>query len=141
VSDPTGSTEPPAPPKERAAPRALEPTPPEATPTGVWERIKRHKIMQWTLVYAAGGYTLLHATEMVAEALDWPHAIVRILTLVLFVGVPVVVLLAWYHGHKAQHRVSGAELSMLSVLLVIAGSILWGFTRSTPNPVQGTPAA
>ena len=28
-----------------------------------------------------------------------------ILTLVLLLGVPVVATLAWYHGHRAQHRV------------------------------------
>lgn len=44
--------------------------------------------MQWTLGYAALAYTLLHATEMVSDALDWPHLIARIVTIVLLARRP-----------------------------------------------------
>jgi TolB-like protein len=54
---------------------------------------------------------------------------VQVLALVLVLGAPIVVLLAWYHGHKARHRVSGAELSMMTALFIIAGTLLWAFTR------------
>src|SRR5579872_6700916 len=69
-----------------------------AAAQGFWRRIKEHKIVQWTLVYAAAAYTLLHIVEMVGEAFDWPHAVARVVTLGLFVGVPVTATLAWYHG-------------------------------------------
>src|SRR5215469_10942007 len=110
-------------------------------PANVWERLKHHKVLQWTLAYAAAAYTLLHATQMVAESFDWPHVVVRIAALVLVLGVPIVVLLAWYHGHRAQHRFSTAELSLLTVLLIIAGSILWAMTRSSVDRAAATPAA
>src|SRR5215469_573180 len=100
-----------------------------APPPNVWERLKRHKVLQWTLAYAAAAYTVLHATQMVVESFEWPHLIVRVVTLGLIVALPVVMLLAFYHGHKAQHRFSTAELSMLTVLLLIAGTVMWGFTR------------
>jgi hypothetical protein len=90
-----------------------------------WGRVKEHKVVQWTLAYAAAAYTLLHAVEMVSDALDWPHLIVRLVTILLFLGLPIVTTLAWYHGHRAQHRVSGPELAILTVLLVIAGSVLY----------------
>jgi TolB-like protein/Flp pilus assembly protein TadD len=103
-------------------------------PANVWERLKHHKVLQWTLAYAAAAYTLMHATQMAAESFDWPHLVVRIVALVLVLGLPIVVLLSWYHGHKAQHRFSTAELSLLTVLLIIAGSILWALTRSPAEP-------
>jgi TolB-like protein len=113
-------------------------------PASVWERLKHHKVLQWTLTYAAAAYTLLHATQMAAESFDWPHLIVRIVALVLVLGLPIVVLLAWYHGHKAQQRFSTAELSLLTVLLIIAGSILWAMTRTsvthTTAPTTGLSA-
>jgi TolB-like protein/Tfp pilus assembly protein PilF len=65
---------------------------------------------------------------MVAGALSWPHWIVRVLTLVLILGVPVVALLAWYHGQQQLKRVTGPELIMISLLGVIAGSVLWAFS-------------
>jgi adenylate cyclase len=134
VADPTRPTESAAPPAERVL-ASVDTSPHAPGPQGIWGHIKQHKVVQWTVAYAAAAYTLLHGTEMVTAALDWPHLTVRILTLVLFLGLPVVVLLAWYHGHKAQDRVSGAELSILSVLLIIAGSILWAITRTPTSQV------
>lgn len=118
---------------------------PESRPDGVWGRIKRHKVAEWTLAYIAFAYALLHGTEMLAEALDWPHMAVRLVTLVLIAGVPVTVLLAWYHGHRAQQRMSLPEASLLIVLLVIAGSLLWYFSRrhyegASAPVVNATPA-
>jgi TolB-like protein/Tfp pilus assembly protein PilF len=96
----------------------------------VWERLKQHKVAQWTLAYAAAAYTLLHGVEMVSEALDWPHLIARILTLLLVLGVPVVITLAWYHGAKGLKRISGPELLIVTLLLFLIGSVLWYQARS-----------
>ena len=85
--------------------------------------------MQWTLAYAAAAYTLLHGVEMLSEAQDWPHAIVRVFSLLLLVGVPVAMTLAWYHGARAQRHVSGSELTIITLLLMIGGATLWAIAR------------
>jgi TolB-like protein len=107
----------------------------------LWERLKHHKVMQWTLAYAAAAYTLLHGAEMVSNALHWPELVVRITLVVLVLGLPIAVLLAWYHGHKAQHRISGPELAMLTVLLFMAGTILWVVSRGTAERATPSVAA
>jgi TolB-like protein len=123
---------------------AHSPEPEAAAHDTVWQRLQRHKVLQWTLAYAAAAYTVLHATQMVVESFEWPHLIVRVVTLGLVMALPVVVLLAWYHGHKAQHRFSTAELSILTVLLLIAGTLMWGFTQgrqpAKPVPIAGPPS-
>lgn len=63
----------------------------------MWERIKEHKVAQWTLAYTAAAYTLLHGYQMVGESFEWPHIASRIITVVLF-GVPIVATLAWFYG-------------------------------------------
>jgi adenylate cyclase len=98
-------------------------------PRTIRDRIKDHKVLQWTLAYAAAAYTLLHVVEMVSSALDWPHLVVRVVTLLLFLGLPIAATLAWFHGYRAQHRVSGKELAILTVLLIIASGVLWLFGR------------
>jgi hypothetical protein len=50
--------------------------------------------------------------------------VVRITLLLLILGMPIAILLAWYHGHQAQRRISGPDLAILTVLLFIAGTIL-----------------
>jgi TolB-like protein/Tfp pilus assembly protein PilF len=97
--------------------------------------------MQWTLAYAAAAYTLLHGAEMVSNALHWPELVVRATLVLLVLGLPIAVLLAWYHGFKAQHRISGPELSMLTVLLIIAGSVLWAVSRNSGEGTKTLAAA
>lgn len=101
---------------------------------GPWERIRRHKVAQWTLAYAAGAYTLLHTIIMMSDALGWSHLVVRIVTLLLLLGLPLAVTLAWFHGYRAQQRISGSELAILTALLVLAAGVLWVLERPTTIP-------
>ena len=64
-------------PREHAvSQQAVGPSPATATQT-VWARIKAHRVLEWTLAYAAAAYTLLHVVEMAGNAFDWPHAVAR----------------------------------------------------------------
>jgi adenylate cyclase len=106
---------------------AAEPAPSAAAAAAltVWDRIKHHKVVQWTLAYVALAYSLLHGAELLASSLGWPHALLRVFTLVLILGVPVVITVAWYHGARGQSRVSGTELMIIAMLLALGGAFLW----------------
>jgi TolB-like protein len=124
---------------EEAAPEPRPTAAPSATGAAFWNRVKAHKVVQWTIAYGVAAYTLLHIVEMVANALDWPHLVVRVVTLSLILGVPVAATLAWYHGHQALRRVSGPELAILTVLLIIAGGVLWFLGRPREHPSATPP--
>jgi hypothetical protein len=98
---------------------------------GIWRRIKEHKIVQWTAAYAAFAFVALHVATLVSDAYEWPHVVVRTVILVLTIGFPIVPILAWYHGVRALKRVSGSELIIIALLLVIGGSLLWLFPHPT----------
>ena len=95
----------------------------------VWERLKEHKVAQWTLAYAAAAYAVLHGAQMLSDAFEWPRVLVRIVAMLLLFGLPLVATLAWYHGHRGQQRASSTELTIIAGLLVIAGAALWHFAR------------
>ena len=97
----------------------------------VWSRIKEHKIAQWTLAYAAFAFALVHGVSILGEALEWPHIIVHSLALVLIIGLPIAPIIAWYHGVQALKRVTGSELIIIALLLMIGGSLLWLVPRPT----------
>lgn len=88
-------------------------------------RLKERKLFQWVLAYAAGAWVLLEVTDFLAQQFLWPLIIVRALTLIAIFGFFVVLILAWYHGEKGRQRVSGVELLMITVVMVIAGAALW----------------
>jgi hypothetical protein len=117
-----------------------KPAPSPAVLSLLWTQIREHKVVQWTLGYLALAYTLLHGAEMLSEAFDWPHFVVRVFTVVLIVGVPVAAVLAWYHGSRAQRRVSGMEMTILGVLLLMGGTLLWN-TWKQPDRRAAEPAA
>ena len=104
---------------DQQAPRA------KLSATDLWERLKHHKVLQWTLAYVALAYTLLHGAEMLANSLGWSHGLLRIFTLILLLGVPVVITLAWYHGARGQQRVSGTEVMIIALLFAVGGVFLW----------------
>jgi TolB-like protein/Tfp pilus assembly protein PilF len=45
--------------------------------------------------------------------------------LALIFGLPIAIVLAWYHGDRGQQRVTRAELVTLTLFLVLGGGILW----------------
>jgi TolB-like protein/Tfp pilus assembly protein PilF len=122
-----------------------DPVQPDRTPASradsIWERIKRHKVVEWTLAYVAFAYALLHGVEIVGHAFEWPLAVPRFTVFLLLLGIPVAATLAYYHGHRAQHRVSRIEISILAALLVIAGSVLWFLSRSNHEPAVASATA
>jgi len=119
------------------------PDPPEHPATGelgVWPRIREHKIIQWALGYLAAALALTHAEELVARAFEWPEFISRALIVVLALGLPIAITLAWYHGHRASRHVTGAEASIIAILLLIGSGLLWALVRPhEPAVTQSVP--
>jgi TolB-like protein/tetratricopeptide (TPR) repeat protein len=123
----------------------VEPTV-EAASERIWDRIKEHKLIQWVLAYAGAGLALAHGQELVAHAFSWPEIVGRILIGGLALGLPVVLTLAWYHGHKGMKQVSGMELTIVALLLLIGAGLMTVFVHvpseherraSTLSPAEG----
>ena len=137
MNEPDAPQQPADPPINTSEPPA-ETQPFIATLQGLWARIKKHKVVQWTFAYLAIAYTLLHGAEMLAGTLNWSHGLLRIFTLILILGVPVIVTLAWYHGARGLQRVSGTEFMIIAILLALGGAFLW---RDTVDHAQATKTA
>ena len=118
------------------------PEPPKAqSAPSIWDRIKRHKVVEWTVAYIAFGYATLHGAEMLRDAFEWSPAVPRLTFFALALGLPIAVTLAWFHGHRAQHRISRAELATLVTLLLVAGSALWFLARTERARVASSAVA
>ncbi|MBV9695957.1 MAG: hypothetical protein JO005_03410, partial [Gammaproteobacteria bacterium] len=78
---------------------------------------------------------------MLRNALGWSHGLLRFFTLLLIVGIPVVMVLAWYHGARGQRRVTPAEMTSLAVLLLLGGAFLWHDSRTRHVSDESAPAA
>jgi len=92
---------------------------------GPWSKLRRRQVVQWGLAYSAGAWGLLQGLGFTADAFAWPNAIKQIALLLLLIGLPIVVVLAWYHGDRGVQRVTRAELTILTLLFLLGGGLFW----------------
>jgi TolB-like protein/tetratricopeptide (TPR) repeat protein len=106
-----------------------------------WARLTRRKVVQWGIAYVAGAWGLLQGIGFVADAFNWPAATKQVATLLLLIGLPIVLVLAWYHGDRGEQRIRRTELAIISLLFLMGGGILWLYDRaSEPPAVAGATA-
>jgi TolB-like protein/Tfp pilus assembly protein PilF len=86
-------------------------------------------VVQWGIAYAAAAWTLLQGLEYLSETFHWPELIRPFATLAIILGLPVALVVAWYHGDRGQQRITAVELAILAVLLAASGAMLWSYER------------
>jgi adenylate cyclase len=99
--------------------------------------LKRRKLVQWALAYAAGAWALLQALSLLIGAYHWPDAVLRIAIVVVAIGFLITLVLAWYHGERGAQRLSRNEMLLLTVLLALGGGLAWR-TAHAPELVSLT---
>ena len=107
---------------------------------GPWAKLRRRKVVQWGLAYAAGAWGLLQGIGFAADAFHYPDATKQVAMLLLLLGLPIVLVVAWYHGDRGEQRVTRAELAILTLLFLLAGGFFWRYQHATQAPsVANTP--
>ena len=114
-------------------------------PEGLWDKLRRRKVVQWGLAYAAGAWGLLQGLEYVSDTFGWPQQLQQVATLALLVGLPIVLVIAWYHGDRGEQRVTAIEITIITLLFLIGGGIFWRYERALEeapsSAMQQAPAA
>jgi TolB-like protein/Tfp pilus assembly protein PilF len=113
-------------------------TPTEREEDSPWAKLRRRKVVQWGVLYAAGAWGFLQGLEYVTDTFQWPGQIQQLTTLALLIGLPIVLVTAWYHGDQGRQRVSAAELVIITLLFLLGGGIFWRYDQASQAP---SPAA
>ena len=114
----------------------------EGRATSWWDALRRRKVVQWGLLYVAGAWGFLQGLEYVGESFNWPQQVRQGALLALAVGLPIVIVLAWYHGDRGEQRFRGAEIAIIALLFVVGGGIFWRYERTSgvASTTASTPA-
>ena len=102
-------------------------TPTERDLQGTWAKLRRRKVVQWGVAYVAASWALLQGIDFLAEAFNWPNESRQVATLCLLIGLPIALVIAWYHGDRGEQHVGRAELAVLTGLFMLAGGVLWWY--------------
>jgi TolB-like protein/Flp pilus assembly protein TadD len=92
--------------------------------TPLLERLKKRKFVQWALAYLAAGFVVVQAMDALDEILGLTLGGQRAILILLVVGFPVTLVVAWYHGERGRQSVSRRELAMLACVAIVAGVAL-----------------
>ena len=103
--------------------------PTEREGESAWTRLTRRKVVQWGIAYMAGAWGLLQGIGFTADAFSWPSATKQIALLLLLIGLPIVLVIAWYHGDRGEQRVTRIELAILTLLFLLGGGLFWRYDR------------
>jgi TolB-like protein/Tfp pilus assembly protein PilF len=107
----------------------------------VWQRLRRRKVVQWGITYAAGAWGFLQGLAYVSTLLRWPEQLQRLTGLALLIGLPVVLVLAWYHGDRGEQRIRRTELAILTLLFLVGGGLFWRYQHSNETQTAITRSA
>jgi TolB-like protein/Tfp pilus assembly protein PilF len=102
-----------------------------------WDRLRHRKVVQWGLLYVAGAWGFLQGLEYFSESFHWPDQLRPFAIIALLVGLPIVLVVAWYHGDRGEQRIRGTEIAIVALLVFAGGAILWRYERAS----EGTTAA
>jgi TolB-like protein len=117
-----------------------------AESNSLWNRLIRRKVGQWGIAYVAGAWGFLQGLQYVSGLLNWPEQLQKLAGLALLIGLPIVLVLAWYHGDRGEQRVTRTELAILTLLFLLGGGLFWRYqganeTRPSTMPMAAAPAA
>jgi hypothetical protein len=87
--------------------RAMTDAPTESGGESAWAKLRRRKVVQWGVVYVAVAWGFLQGLEYISESFNWPQQVRQIALLVLIIGLPIVLVLAWYHGDRGAAALPG----------------------------------
>lgn len=83
-----------------------------------WKELRERRITQWLLTYLAAGWVVLAGVDQLADREVLPELAYRIALLVYVAGIPVSLILGWYHGEKGRQRVTLLEVFLLTVVFL-----------------------
>ncbi|MFO1393889.1 MAG: tetratricopeptide repeat protein [Steroidobacteraceae bacterium] len=104
--------------------------PAEREDRGLWQRLRRRKVGQWAIAYVAGAWGFLQGLQYTSGLLHWPEQLQKLAGLALLIGLPIVIVVAWFHGEGGGQRVTRAELAILTLLFLLGGGLFWRFQHA-----------
>jgi TolB-like protein len=89
--------------------------------SSLFRALHSRKMFQVGILYLGGAWALLEATNFFVQNYELSQKLVSVVILLLVLGLPAVLVIAWYHGEHGRQEVERSELAILTTLFVLAG--------------------
>jgi len=101
----------------------------DGTNQRIWQRLGDRKVAQWGIAYIAGAWGFLQGLQYVSELFAWPDGLRRAAFIALLVALPIVLVIAWYHGDRGEQHVTGTEIAIVTLLFLLGGGVFWKYAH------------
>ncbi|NNF37025.1 MAG: hypothetical protein HKN71_00035 [Gemmatimonadetes bacterium] len=91
-----------------------------------WRHIRERKLVAWTGSYIGVSWTTKEIVEWGATFVTLPQMVIEAVPVVLFTGLGLTVVVAYFHGERGRQRVSRGEATLLALILVVGLIFLGG---------------
>ncbi|MEE8146114.1 MAG: hypothetical protein V3T24_00800, partial [Longimicrobiales bacterium] len=86
----------------------------------LFRNLNRRRMFQVGVLYLGAAWALLEATDFFVQNYDLSHKLLVVTILVIILGIPAVLVIAWHHGEHGRQEVVRSELVILTTLFVFA---------------------
>jgi TolB-like protein len=84
------------------------------------DRLRERYLARWAVAYGAGAFVAIQAMEALSEPMGLSLFVQQAALVLIVMGLPVALVLAWFHGEKGAQHVSVPEFVILSTLALVA---------------------
>lgn len=107
----------------------------------VFSKLRDRKVFQWSLAYITAAWLVVQIVEVLAGPWHLPEGWVRVIHIALFAGLPITIIISWFHGQRGDQKTTGVELVAIAAVLFLAGAgVAWFGIRTIDTPPAGIAA-
>ena len=104
-----------------------------------FERLRDRHIFRTAFLYLGGAWASMEAIGFFVDNYGWSRTVLDVAVLLIVLGFPAALIIAWYHGESGRQQVQRTEASLLLTLAVLAA--IGTFRLSTAAEDPGVRAA
>ncbi len=85
-----------------------------------FERLRDRHIFRTAFIYLGGAWASMEAMGFFVDNYGWSRKALDIAVLLIVLGFPAALIIAWYHGERGKQQLQRTEASLLLTLAVLA---------------------
>jgi TolB-like protein/tetratricopeptide (TPR) repeat protein len=99
-----------------------------------FERLRDRHIFRTAFLYLGGAWAAMEAIGFFVENYGWSRTVLDVAVLLIILGFPAALIIAWFHGESGKQQVQRAEASLLLTLAVLAAIGTFRLSTAAEDP-------
>jgi serine/threonine-protein kinase len=99
-----------------------------------FERLRDRHIFRTAFIYLGAAWASMEAIGFFVDNYGWSRKVLDVAVLLIVLGFPAALIIAWYHGEKGKQQLQRTEASLLLTLAVLAAIGTFRLSTAAENP-------